>query len=110
MWSLNIHDRILSITLDNASNNDKMVETISRCVRLQFPSIFHIRCSTHIINLIVQEGLKMSDEYIGRLRDVLLYISASGPKIQSYKRVCKDLGLRPKNLILTQNIGRIVLT
>ena len=27
---------------------------------------------------------------------MLLYISASGPKIQSYKRVCKDLGLRPK--------------
>ena len=40
--SLNVHDRIFTITLDNASNNDKMVETIMRRVRLQFPSIFHI--------------------------------------------------------------------
>ena len=94
--SLNVHDRIFTITLDNASNNDKMVETIMRRVRLQFPSIFHFRCSTHIINLVVQEGLKMADEYICRLRELLLHISASGPRVQSYKKICKDLGLRPK--------------
>ena len=96
MRSLNVHDRIFTITLDNASNNDKIVETIMRRVRLQFSSIFHFRCNTHIINLIVQEGLKMADEYIGRLRELLLHISASGPRVQSYKKVCKDLGLRPK--------------
>lgn len=36
--------------------------------------------SVHIINLIIQEGFKMSDDYIGRIRDVLLHISARGPK------------------------------
>lgn len=52
--------------------------------------------SVHIINLIVQEGFKMSDDYIGRIRDVLLHISARGPKIQSFKQVCRENGLSPK--------------
>lgn len=52
--------------------------------------------SVHIINLIIQEGFKMSDDYIGRIRDVLLHISARGPKIQSYKQVGRENGLSPK--------------
>lgn len=65
-----------------------MIETIIRRVRLKFSKIFHIKCSTNIIKLIIQEGFKLSNEYIGRFRHVLLRISAS-PKIKSYKQICK---------------------
>lgn len=34
-------------------DNDKMVETIDRRAKLQFPKIFHLRCTAHIINLVV---------------------------------------------------------
>lgn len=38
---LNIYDQNCSMTLDNASNYGKIVETIFRHVKLQFPMIFH---------------------------------------------------------------------
>lgn len=50
---------------------------------------FYLYCSTHIIHLVSQEDLKMLDNFISRIRDVLLHISTSGPKIQSCKQVCK---------------------
>lgn len=54
-----------------------------------FLKFFYLYCSTHIIHLVSQEDLKMLDNFISRIRDVLLHISASGPKIQSCKQVCK---------------------
>jgi hypothetical protein len=58
-----IQDKIQTITLDNASNNTVVAESL----RANFESrnklhlkgkIFHIRCTTHILNLMVQDGLK----------------------------------------------------
>lgn len=89
LQGLNFYDWILGITLDNASKNDKILETIHRRGRLQFCKIFYLNCSTPIIHLVIQEDLKMPDDFISRIRDTLLHISASGPKIQSCKQVCK---------------------
>jgi hypothetical protein len=59
--------KILSITLDNASNNDAMVVSILKKHPSFGPSLiadgvfFHVRCGAHILNLIVHEGIKVID-------------------------------------------------
>lgn len=41
-----------------------MIECIGRQTRPNFPKKFHIRRSAHIVNLVIQEGLKKTNDYI----------------------------------------------
>ena len=53
-----ITDKIFSITLNNATNNDT-VETFLK-EKLSLPlhgTLFRIHCCAHILNIIVQDGL-----------------------------------------------------
>ena len=61
-WGL--EKKIFSLTLDNASANDVLQNTLKRQLIFQNGLIcggefFHVRCCAHILNLIVQEGLKV---------------------------------------------------
>ena len=55
-------EQVLLITVDNASFNDLAIA----CLKEQFPwrcrvlnnEFLHVRCSEHILNLVVQDGLK----------------------------------------------------
>lgn len=56
----------ISLTTDNASVNDVIVETTARCLLARYSIPFtpdmHIRCIAHVINLIVQAFLAGMDE------------------------------------------------
>lgn len=53
--------QILSITCDNASNNDKMVKHLASIVE-QFPGEANqIRCFLHILNLVAKSVLRQFD-------------------------------------------------
>jgi len=74
-----IDKKIFSITLDNASANDNMQEHLKKHLRVQGNLMcggeyFHIRCCAHILNLIVQEGLKWASEALHKIRDSVKYI------------------------------------
>ena len=56
-------ERVFTITIDNASFNDGAVFYLSKVVNNWNGTILgdqnmHLRCSAHILNLIVAEGLK----------------------------------------------------
>src|SRR6266481_8716404 len=53
--------QMLSLTCDNASCNDKMVEELAMCVT-EFPGqANHTHCFAHIINLVAKSLLKQFD-------------------------------------------------
>ena len=59
--------KIFSLTLDNASSNDSMQNILKERLNLKNGLLcdgefFHVRCWAHILNLIVQEGLKAAKE------------------------------------------------
>ena len=61
-----IDRKIFSITLDNASANDRMQELLGEQLRLQNSLLcdgefLHVRCCAHVLNLIVQDGLKVAE-------------------------------------------------
>ena len=81
----NFQDRIISITLDNATNNDAMV----RALRLKIPNqecLLHQRCATHIINLIVKSGFRHFDECIRKIRDAISWLNSSNQRVDDLKR------------------------
>ena len=56
-------DRVFTVTVDNASSNDVVVAYLKKKFNQVGTSIaqgkyLHMRCIAHIINLIVNEGLK----------------------------------------------------
>ena len=64
-----IEKRVFTITLDNVSYNDTLVSHLKRhpSFRPYLPyggEFFHVRCGAHILNLIVQDGLKVINEVV----------------------------------------------
>ena len=62
-WGIDM--KIFSLTLDNASANDNMQLNLKSQLSLEESLLcdgefFHIHYCAHILNLIVQEGLKVS--------------------------------------------------
>jgi hypothetical protein len=70
--------RFFFLTLDNASTNDSCVEKLKpklnmKNALLSEDEFFHICCCTHILNLIVQDGLKEIIDAIQKIRYSVKY-------------------------------------
>nr|KAJ0201269.1 hypothetical protein LSAT_V11C600321100 [Lactuca sativa] len=72
--SWGIEKKLFSITLDNATSND----------------LFHLRCCAHILNLIVQDGLKQIDVAVEKVRDSVKYIKGSTLRKDRFIQICSE--------------------
>lgn len=77
-----IDDKIFTITLDNASSNDKMQDYLKatlngRGALVGDGNFFHVRCAAHVLNLIVKDGLKVIEHIVVKIRDCVKYIKWS---------------------------------
>ena len=94
LTKFNIRDKVFSISFDNASNN---TSCISRLLIKYNPicngAFFHTRCVAHIINLIVQDGLRvpqmqrLTEKFKNMLKDVFL---SSRRRIVNYQKFCQE--------------------
>ncbi|CAN1801062.1 Zinc finger BED domain-containing protein RICESLEEPER 2 [Linum perenne] len=100
-----VEAKIWSITLDNATNNDvavrhlKSMLTYTRRLPLD-GDLFHVRCGAHIINIMMQYGLKEIEDTIESVRQSVKHIAASEGHISMFRDIAKQLRLSPKKLIL----------
>ena len=77
-----IENKIFSITLDNASANDVCVQVMKNQLSLKNALLsdgrfFHVRCCAHILNIIVQEGLKVLSGAVHKVRETVKYLKGS---------------------------------
>ncbi|KAK2658652.1 hypothetical protein Ddye_005185 [Dipteronia dyeriana] len=92
-----ITHRILSIPFDNVSANTSSIALfVARNIPQDGGYFFHQRCACHIINLVVQAGLKHVSDQIDRIRDAISWIYSSNPRFSEFKRHCKLNGLKPR--------------
>ena len=73
---------MFSITLDNDSTNDTFVDFLKlqlnvRKSLLKDGKFFHLRCCAHILNLIVQDGLKEVGDYVKLVNESIKYVKGS---------------------------------
>ncbi|XP_077215531.1 zinc finger BED domain-containing protein RICESLEEPER 3-like [Tasmannia lanceolata] len=91
-----IQDKVQSITLDNAQNNDVVADQLkinfqSR-IKLHYKGkIFHIRCCAHILNLMVQDGLKKIDSIIQKIRESVKYLKKSLSHLFMFGEIARQL-------------------
>ncbi|GJY17332.1 zinc finger BED domain-containing protein RICESLEEPER 2-like protein [Tanacetum coccineum] len=86
---------ILSILVDNASSNDNAIgfmklifEKNNDC--LLSGEWLHIRCAAHLVNLIVQDGLKHVGRSIESIRCAVKWIKKSGTKIEKFNKCAQS--------------------
>ncbi|XP_057950582.1 zinc finger BED domain-containing protein RICESLEEPER 2-like [Malania oleifera] len=87
-------DNVFTMTVDNASSNDVAIAYIKRKVSNWRKDIcggkfLHMRCIAHIINLVVQDGLKEMGDSVARVRDVVRYVRHSPARLKNFKRCAK---------------------
>ncbi|XP_071925329.1 zinc finger BED domain-containing protein RICESLEEPER 2-like [Coffea arabica] len=80
--SWGVEKKLFSITLDNASTNDSCVAILKNQLKLKNSLVcdgmlFHVRCCAHILNLIVQDGLKEIDKSVELIRECVKYVKGS---------------------------------
>lgn len=95
-----------SLTLDNASSNYRMQDLLKNQLINQGGLVgggdyFHIRCSAHILNLIVLESLKEIDSSVIKARDGVKYVKGSEARKLKFKEcVRRVVGNETKSLWL----------
>jgi hypothetical protein len=93
-----IENKVISITLDNASNNDVAVKdlkakfTFWHCKQFE-ESYFHVRCCAHIVNLVVQDGTSCMSTLITNLRETVKYFKKSNSRLFKFVEICRGLAL-----------------
>uniref|UniRef100_A0A2N9F6B2 HAT C-terminal dimerisation domain-containing protein n=1 Tax=Fagus sylvatica TaxID=28930 RepID=A0A2N9F6B2_FAGSY len=100
-WGIDI---VLTITVDNASSNDVAIDYLRRKMKLKESCIvgcefLHMRCCAHILNLIVQDGLKDIHESIAKVRNAVRYAQSSPKRFEKFLEAVKDANIQSKSLL-----------
>ncbi|XP_047978749.1 zinc finger BED domain-containing protein RICESLEEPER 2-like [Salvia hispanica] len=96
-----IENKVFSLTLDNASANDLSVELLLTQMNvnnslLSNGEFFHIRCCAHIVNLVVQVGLKDIEQSVVKIRESVKYVRGSQTRKQNFLECVSKVGLDRK--------------
>ena len=94
-----IEDKIITLTLDNASSNTAAVRSLmakfaARGSARFISKYFHVRCCAHIVNLVVNDGLQPLEPLINKLRETVKYIKKSPSRMYKFLQICSSLALQ----------------
>uniref|UniRef100_A0A2N9IB42 HAT C-terminal dimerisation domain-containing protein n=1 Tax=Fagus sylvatica TaxID=28930 RepID=A0A2N9IB42_FAGSY len=82
----NIDRKLSTVTMDNCSTNDAVINIIidklQRSSLVMCGSMLHMRCAAHVLNLIVQDGLSVIGPCIEKVRDSVGFWTASTKRRQ----------------------------
>ncbi|XP_052483057.1 zinc finger BED domain-containing protein RICESLEEPER 2-like [Gossypium raimondii] len=88
-------ERVFTITVDNASTNSVAIKYLRK--KLNHRNAFvangkfiHMRCVAHILNLIVQYGIKDASVSVDRVRGAVRYIRVSPSRLTKFNQRVKE--------------------
>ena len=55
--------------------------------------LFHVRCATHVLNLIVKDGLEVIDGVITDIRESVKYIKGSTSRKEKFEEIIVEMGI-----------------
>nr|XP_023923314.1 zinc finger BED domain-containing protein RICESLEEPER 2-like [Quercus suber] len=99
MWG--IENKIFCVTLDNASSNDVSIDMlrtqlINKKALVCNGEFFHLHCCAHILNLVVQDGLKEIDVVVQKIRESIKYVRGSQERKKGFYESVKQMDFAGK--------------
>jgi hypothetical protein len=89
----NLDEKLSAVTLDNCTTNDAAISILVRNIGndklLNDGQLLHMRCSAHIVNLIVKDGLEVLKDAIENIRDSVAYWTATPKRIEKFEEIAK---------------------
>ena len=106
-----IEKKVFSITVDNAGNNDTMQEIVKSQLVLRDDLLckgdfFHVRCAAHILNIIVQIGLKGIGDTLEKIRESIKYVKGSEHREILFAKCMENVGINLKAGLLLDVANR----
>ncbi|KAL4190409.1 hypothetical protein AMTRI_Chr07g75500 [Amborella trichopoda] len=100
----NVDKKLFSITLNSASYNDVAASSLrsrlSRNSSLPLEGkIFHLCCCSHVVNLMVQDGLEVIQEVLQKIRESIKYVKTSHVRQERFNEIINQLGIQSKQNI-----------
>lgn len=97
-------EKIVAITVDNASSNDTAHEYLKNMVRKDNKSILsgdilHILCAAHIVDLIVTNSLKDVYKLVARVRSVVRFVRSSLARLEKFNVFVCVVGIECKKML-----------
>lgn len=83
-----LRDQILTITLDNASNNDTMVAKLIE-LGILHSNEHHVRCFAHVLNLVAKSAILSFEDKVLPVRKLLEKIKYSQNLNSQFKKYCQ---------------------
>uniref|UniRef100_A0A2N9FWV6 HAT C-terminal dimerisation domain-containing protein n=1 Tax=Fagus sylvatica TaxID=28930 RepID=A0A2N9FWV6_FAGSY len=101
----NVDRKLSTVTVDNCTTNDAMMRILLEKLEVSSlalgGSLLHMRCAAHILNLVVQDGLAVIGDGIERIRDSVLFWTASPKRRQKFDESSRHLRIsNTKELVL----------
>ncbi|KAL5579865.1 hypothetical protein UlMin_012307 [Ulmus minor] len=98
-------DKVLCVTVDNASSNDVALKKLKSDLQekkwglVLDGEMFHMRCCAHILNLVVCDGLKEISHAISCIRNAVRYPRSSTARLKRFKESCKEANIESRALL-----------
>ncbi|KAL9372591.1 hypothetical protein Peur_034835 [Populus x canadensis] len=94
-------DKLLTITLDNASSNNVTISYLKNVMKDWPTNILsnehlHVRCCAHIVNLIVCDGLKEINDSVVKIRNAIRFVRSSPSRHLAFKKCAEKLHIECK--------------
>jgi hypothetical protein len=94
-----IKEKVFTIILDNASNNQSSCDLLRESGHSDMlfgGEHLHVRCCAHILNLLVQDGMAIAHGTIDKIHDLVRHIISSPSHIQAFNEIAERSGLPSK--------------
>ncbi|KZV45586.1 zinc finger BED domain-containing protein RICESLEEPER 2-like [Dorcoceras hygrometricum] len=88
-------EKILTIIVENSSSNDSAIAYLSKKFKnwdrvVLNGEFLHVRCSAHILNLIVSDALKDMSDSVVKIRNAVRYVRSSPARLKKFKTCVED--------------------
>lgn len=104
LYRWNVDSKVMSIVLENYSSNDmvarELLGKLPSYSLLAEGQLFYVRCSAHIVNLMVKEGIDISKDVTTKIRDSVNWVNSSTLRQETFKELASHINASNKILIL----------
>jgi hypothetical protein len=90
----NLSNKIASITMDNASSNDKFAKLLESCDSVDFTFDMRVSCFAHVLNLACQDALKMLKEPLSKIRILFEAVTKNSSRLNVFENCCNELNTK----------------